>query len=130
MTESTQPRKTPAKATIASWVGTTLEYYDFAVYATASALVFNQLFFPPGLPEGVRLMLSLATLGVGYLVRPLGAFILGPLGDRFGRKPIMLAAIGLFVAGAALCIFATSMTQLAAFRAVQGLGGGGQARRI
>lgn len=63
MTDTIQPRKTPAKATIASWVGTTLEYYDFAVYATASALVFNQIFFPPELSEGVRLMLSLATLG-------------------------------------------------------------------
>ena len=93
MTEMTAPRKTPAKATIASWIGTTLEYYDFAVYATASALVFNVIFFPPGLPDGVRLMLSLATLGVGYLVRPLGAFILGPLGDRFGRKFVMLLTL-------------------------------------
>ena len=93
MTGSTEHRKTPAKATIASWVGTTLEYYDFAVYATASALVFNVIFFPPELPEGVRLMLSLATLGVGYLVRPLGAFILGPLGDKFGRKFVMLLTL-------------------------------------
>jgi MFS family permease len=51
--------------------------------------------------------------------------IYGKLGDRFGRKPIMLASIGLFTAGAAMCIFASSMAQLAAFRAVQGLGGGG-----
>jgi MFS family permease len=93
MTESTQRRKTPAKATIASWIGTTLEYYDFAVYATAAALVFNNIFFPPELPEGVRLMLSLATLGVGYLIRPLGAFILGPLGDRFGRKFVMMLTL-------------------------------------
>ncbi len=93
MTEPVHHEKTPAKATIASWVGTTLEYYDFAVYATASALVFNVIFFPPELPEGVRLMLSLATLGVGYLVRPLGAFILGPLGDRYGRKFVMLLTL-------------------------------------
>ncbi|MFT4226368.1 MFS transporter [Micropruina sp.] len=93
MTEPIAHKKTPAKATIASWVGTTLEYYDFAVYATASALVFNIIFFPPELPEGVRLMLSLATLGVGYLVRPLGAFILGPLGDKFGRKFVMLLTL-------------------------------------
>ena len=93
MTEPIPHKKTPAKATIASWVGTTLEYYDFAVYATASALVFNVIFFPPELPEGVRLMLSLATLGVGYLVRPLGAFILGPLGDKFGRKFVMLLTL-------------------------------------
>ena len=93
MTEPAVHQKTPAKATIASWVGTTLEYYDFAVYATASALVFNYIFFPPELPEGIRLMLSLATLGVGYLVRPLGAFILGPLADRFGRKFVMLLTL-------------------------------------
>lgn len=93
MTDSTQHRKTPAKATIASWVGTTLEYYDFAVYATASALVFNTIFFPKEMSEGLRLMLSLATLGVGYLVRPLGAFILGPLGDRFGRKFVMMLTL-------------------------------------
>ncbi len=93
MTEPIPHKKTPAKATIASWVGTTLEYYDFAVYATASALVFNQIFFPPELSEGVRLMLSLATLGIGYLVRPLGAFILGPLGDRFGRKFVMMLTL-------------------------------------
>ena len=62
----------------------------------------------------------------GYLLAATAMMpIYGKLGDRFGRKPVMLASIGLFVAGAALCIFATSMTQLAAFRAVQGLGGGG-----
>ena len=93
MTEPATHKKTPAKATIASWVGTTLEYYDFAVYATASALVFNVIFFPPELDPNVRLMLSLATLGVGYLVRPLGAFILGPIGDRFGRKFVMLLTL-------------------------------------
>ena len=51
--------------------------------------------------------------------------IYGKLGDRFGRKPVMLAAIGLFVSGAAFCVFASSMSQLAIFRALQGLGGGG-----
>ena len=62
----------------------------------------------------------------GYLLAATAMMpIYGKLGDRFGRKPVMLASIGLFVAGAALCIFATSMTQLAAFRAIQGLGGGG-----
>jgi EmrB/QacA subfamily drug resistance transporter len=62
----------------------------------------------------------------GYLLAATAMMpIYGKLGDRFGRMPVMLASIGLFVAGAALCIFATSMTQLAAFRAVQGLGGGG-----
>lgn len=101
MTNTAIPRKTPAKAAIASWVGTTLEYYDFAVYGTAAALVLNQLFFPPELPESLRVLLSLATFAVGYVVRPLGAFILGPLGDRFGRKFVMM----LTLFGIGICTF-------------------------
>lgn len=101
MTTTPLPRKTPAKAAIASWIGTTLEYYDFAVYGTAAALVLNQLFFPPELPEGIRVLLSMATLAVGYVVRPLGAFILGPLGDRFGRKFVMM----LTLFGIGICTF-------------------------
>ena len=101
MTTVATPRKTPAKAAIASWAGTTLEYYDFAVYGTAAALVLNQLFFPPELPEGIRVLLSMATLAVGYVVRPLGAFILGPLADRFGRKFVMM----LTLFGIGICTF-------------------------
>lgn len=93
MTESEKPRRTPIKAAVASWIGTTLEYYDFAVYGTAAALVFNVLFFPPELPAGVGVLLSMATFAVGFLVRPLGAFILGPLADRFGRKFVMLLTL-------------------------------------
>ena len=101
MTTTSVPKKTPAKAAIASWIGTTLEYYDFAVYGTAAALVLNQLFFPPELPEGIRVLLSMATLAVGYVVRPLGAFILGPLADRFGRKFVMM----LTLFGIGICTF-------------------------
>lgn len=95
------PKKTPAKAAIASWVGTTLEYYDFAVYGTAAALVFNVLFFPEDLPEALKVLLSMATFAIGFVVRPLGAMILGPLGDRFGRKFVMM--ITLF--GIGVCTF-------------------------
>ncbi len=101
MTETATHRKTPIKAAVASWVGTTLEYYDFAVYGTAAALVFNVIFFPPDLPPGIGVLLSMATFAVGFLVRPLGAFILGPLADRFGRKFVMM--ITLFGIGA--CTF-------------------------
>lgn len=101
MTTTSTPRKTPIKAALASWVGTTLEYYDFAVYGTASALVLNVLFFPPELPDGIRVLLSMATFAVGYVVRPLGAFILGPLGDRFGRKFVMM----LTLFGIGVCTF-------------------------
>ena len=101
MTNTATHKKTPAKAAIASWVGTTLEYYDFAVYGTAAALVFNVLFFPEELPAGIKVLLSMATFAIGFVVRPLGAFILGPLGDRFGRKFVMM--ITLFGIGA--CTF-------------------------
>ncbi|MTE23331.1 MFS transporter [Microbacterium sp. ZXX196] len=94
-------KKTPAKAALASWAGTTLEYYDFAVYGTASALVLNRLFFPEDMPQGIAVLLSMATLAVGYVVRPLGAFVLGPLGDRFGRKFVMM----LTLFGIGICTF-------------------------
>jgi MFS family permease len=93
MTDIILPKKTPAKAAVAAWIGTTLEYYDFAVYGTASALVLNVLFFSPKLPEGISVLLSMTTLAVGYAVRPIGALILGPLGDRFGRKFVMLITL-------------------------------------
>ena len=93
MTETTLPRKTPARAAVASWIGTTLEYYDFAVYGTSSALIFNVLFFSPELPQGISVLLSMITFAVGYAVRPLGALILGPMGDRFGRKFVMLITL-------------------------------------
>ena len=80
----------------------------------------------PAVAEDLGGLDQIPVVVTGYLLAATAMMpIYGKLGDRFGRKPIMLAAIGLFVAGAALSIFATSMTQLAAFRAVQGLGGGG-----
>ena len=93
MTEIALPKKTPVKAAIAGWTGTMLEYYDFAVYGTSAALILNVLFFSPELPQGVSVLLSMITLAVGYAVRPLGSLILGPLGDRFGRKFVMMITL-------------------------------------
>jgi MFS family permease len=93
MTKPATHTKTPRLAAAASLVGTMLEYYDFAVYGTASALVLNVLFFPPSLPAGIRVLLSMVTLAVGYAVRPLGSLILGPLADRFGRKFVMMLTL-------------------------------------
>ena len=87
------PKRTPRRAAIASWIGSALEYYDFAVYGTAAALVLNKLFFPPELPTGIGVLLSMMTLAVGYVVRPLGALILGPLADRYGRKFVMMLTL-------------------------------------
>jgi MFS family permease len=73
------------KAAASGWIGSALEYYDFFIYATAASLIFPQLFFPSGDPR-VAIVASLATYGVGYIARPVGAFVLGHWGDTHGRK--------------------------------------------
>ncbi|MDG9886166.1 MHS family MFS transporter [Pseudomonas putida CSV86] len=77
------------KATASGWVGSALEYYDFFIYAQAAALIFPQIFFPAGDPK-LAIIASLATYGVGYLARPVGAFVLGHWGDTRGRKNVLL----------------------------------------
>jgi MFS family permease len=66
-----------------------LEYYDFFIYATAAALIFPQIFFPKGDPK-TAIIASLATYGVGYVARPIGAFVLGHWGDTKGRKQVLV----------------------------------------
>ena len=77
------------KATLSGWIGSVLEYYDFFIYATAASLIFPQLFFPSGNPT-VAIVASLATYGVGYVARPIGAIFLGHWGDTHGRKQVLL----------------------------------------
>jgi MFS family permease len=84
------------KATASGWIGSALEYYDFFIYATAAALIFPQIFFPKGDPK-VAIVASLATYGVGYVARPIGAFFLGHWGDTHGRK--MVLVICMFLMG-------------------------------
>jgi MFS family permease len=84
------------KAAASGWIGSALEYYDFFIYATAASLIFPQIFFPSGNPT-VAIVASLATYGVGYVARPIGAFVLGHLGDTHGRKQLLL--ICMFVMG-------------------------------
>ncbi|MEV4733741.1 MFS transporter [Saccharopolyspora sp. NPDC049426] len=89
------PRATqgkPRKAAIAAWIGSALEYYDFFIYGTAAALVFNKIFFPTSDPA-TGTLLALASFGVGYLARPIGAFILGHIGDAFGRKRVLVFTV-------------------------------------
>src|SRR6201985_3974342 len=76
-------------AAASGWIGSALEYYDFFIYATAASLVFPQIFFPSGSPT-VAIVASLATYGVGYVARPIGAFVLGHWGDTHGRKSVLL----------------------------------------
>jgi MFS family permease len=80
------------KATASGWIGSALEYYDFFIYATAASLIFPQLFFPKGDPT-VAIVASLATYGVGYVARPIGAFFLGHWGDTHGRKTVLLVCL-------------------------------------
>ena len=77
------------KAAASGWIGSALEYYDFFIYATAAALLFPQLFFPTDNPT-VGIIVSLASFGVGYIARPIGAVVLGHLGDRHGRKTVLV----------------------------------------
>ena len=125
---STAPQRQPRKAALAAYVGSGLEFYDFLIYGTAAALAFNDIFFPDSDPTAGTL-LALATFGVGYVVRPLGAFILGHVGDRFGRKRLLL--ITLFTMGLATVLIGCLPTygqigvaapvMLVVLRIVQGL---------
>lgn len=95
--------KTPKKAALASWIGSAVEYYDFFIYGTAAALVFGKIFFPSFDPK-VATIAAFATFGVGYVTRPIGAVILGHVGDKFGRKKVLtftllLMGISTFLVG-------------------------------
>src|SRR5260370_26095901 len=80
------------KATASGWIGSALGYYDFFIYATAASLIFPQIFFPSTDPK-VAIVASLATYGVGYVARPIGAFFLGHWGDTHGRKTVLLVCM-------------------------------------
>ncbi len=77
---------------MASMVGTTVEFYDFYVYAAAAVTVFPQLFFPSGDPTAA-LLASLATFGLAFVARPVGSILFGHFGDRLGRKSTLVASL-------------------------------------
>ena len=80
------------RAAVSGWLGTALEFMDFQLYSLAAALVFSQLFFS-GESPGMAVVLSMATYGVGYIARPLGAIFFGRLGDRIGRRKVLFYTI-------------------------------------
>lgn len=82
-------RRSLVRAFAASLSGTTLEWYDFAVYGAAAALVFGDLFFPSHDPL-TGTLLAFSTYAVGYIARPLGGIFFGRLGDRIGRKKVLI----------------------------------------
>ncbi|MFC9358838.1 MFS transporter [Rhodococcus sp. NPDC057014] len=82
------------RAIVSGWAGTSLEYFDFQLYGLAAALVLPTLFFP-GLNPAVGLLSSFATYAVGFLARPLGAVVFGRIGDKHGRKPVLVITVAL-----------------------------------
>jgi len=103
-TSAGAPARAPRKAAIASWIGSAVEYYDFFIYGTAAALVFGKIFFPSVDPK-IGTIAAFATFGVGYVTRPIGAFFMGHVGDKFGRKKVLtftllLMGLSTFLIGA------------------------------
>jgi metabolite-proton symporter len=124
---------TPSQVLFASLVGTTIEFFDFYIYATAAVLVFPRLFFPASDPMSATLA-SLATFAIAFLARPIGSALFGHFGDRIGRKTTLVAALLTMgvstVAIGALPTYATigvvAPLLLALCRFGQGLGLGGE----
>ena len=83
---------TPGQVLFASLIGTTIEFFDFYIYATAAVLVFPRLFFPASDPAAATLA-SLATFGIAFLARPIGSALFGHFGDRVGRKRTLVIAL-------------------------------------
>lgn len=133
------PQATPTagrnarRATTASFVGTAVEWYDFYIYGTATALVFGKLFFPTASPAAGTLA-AFATFWAGFLARPLGGLIFGHIGDRVGRKNVLVTTlilmgtattlIGLLPTYATIGVAAPILLVL--LRAVQGIAVGGE----
>jgi len=133
VTASAPPGNSPRRVLFASLIGTTIEFFDFYIYATAAVLVFPKLFFPEGDGNAATLQ-SLATFALAFFARPVGSAVFGHYGDRIGRKATLVAAlltmglstvaIGLLPTYADIGIVAPLLLALCRFG--QGLGLGGE----
>ena len=91
--EQIQPANSKARVLTASLVGTTIEFFDFYIYATAAVIIFPYLFFPASTDPMTATIQSLATFAIAFIARPIGAALFGHLGDRIGRKATLVAAL-------------------------------------
>ncbi|SFT59969.1 metabolite-proton symporter [Actinopolyspora lacussalsi subsp. righensis] len=131
MVGTSQPHS--RRVAFASLIGTTIEWYDFFIYGTAAALVFNKLFFPE-LDSMVGAIASFATFAVGFIARPLGGVVFSHFGDRLGRKPMLIWSLMLMgVATLLIGLLPTYETigvwaplLLVTLRFAQGIGVGGE----
>jgi metabolite-proton symporter len=132
-TTAVVPKNSPRRVLFASLIGTTIEFFDFYIYATAAVLVFPALFFP-GSDAATATLQSLATFAIAFFARPLGSALFGHFGDRIGRKATLVAAlltmgvstvaIGLLPTYAQIGVLAPALLALCRFG--QGLGLGGE----
>ena len=138
MTATSLASAAPGKSSLgrvmlASAIGSALEWYDFFIYGTAAALVFNELFFPK-LDPWMGTLAAFATFGVGFFARPFGGLVFGHFGDRLGRKPMLVATLLLVGVATFLIGLVPSYNQigiwapvlLVVLRLLQGFGAGAE----
>ncbi|TCP47319.1 putative MFS family arabinose efflux permease [Tamaricihabitans halophyticus] len=134
MTHSDQSLRKARKAGIAAFVGTTIEWYDFYIYATAASLVFGTVFFPETGDRLTGIAAAFATYAVGFFARPLGGIVFGHVGDRVGRKTALVVTLLMMGAATFLIGFLPTYAQvgvwapilLVLLRFIQGLAVGGE----
>ena len=93
-TSSGRSTKDLIRVAVSGWLGTAMEYMDFQLYSLAAALIFNKVFFP-NLNPAVGLLAAFLGYAVGFMARPLGAWFFGRMGDRLGRKRVLVLTISL-----------------------------------
>mgnify|MGYP002621584660 CR=1 FL=1 len=133
MSSSPTPETSVSRVVLASFIGTTIEWYDFFLYGTAAALVFNQLFFPTLDPKAGT-MAAFGTYAVGFFARPVGGIVFGHFGDRMGRKSMLVTTLMLMGSATFLIgvlptydqIGVAAPAMLVFLRFVQGFGVGGE----